>query len=199
MKRVFITGVMGSGKSSIAAKVTAKLRGSLFSEKINDKIVSSTFNNKDTSLALLSQTSFLMDILGSLQNDEIALGEYTVYDTSLYTNEFFAEYLLNGDYQTEYNTLSSVVKSIVCSEDDINVVLFCSYSTMLERIKSRGRKFELDNKFDYDAYYSSFQSNIVKLFEIHNNDKHFIFVDVNYRSPNDIANEIVGKIKVINE
>ena len=64
-RRIYMTGVMSSGKTSIASGLAKHFVGSLYKEEINETLLSNTFQKKnpDGNLALLTQLDFLIKLV----------------------------------------------------------------------------------------------------------------------------------------
>ena len=63
-RRIYITGVMGSGKTSVAQKLAGLFYGSFHNEEVNEFLLNQVFNNKDNEYVnIVSQINFILDFI----------------------------------------------------------------------------------------------------------------------------------------
>lgn len=192
-RRIYMTGVMGSGKTSVAKMLSKMFYGSLHQEEINSFFLDNVFSSSpnDKMHKVVSQTNFLLDLIKA--HNYKLVNRTQVFDTSSYTNLFFTEHLLG---EVPQNVLDLVKYSDEVSKntsDNVyHVFLYCSFEKMLERIKIRGRNYENTTEFDYRSYYDTFIKRMHELEEL--NYPGFIFVNTDEDVPEEIASTIYNEI-----
>lgn len=192
-RRIYMTGVMGSGKTSVARMLSKMFYGSLHQEEVEtfflDKVFSS--NPYDKMHKVVSQTNFLLDLIKA--HNYKLVNNTQVFDTSSYTNLFFTEHLL-GEVPQRILDLVKYTDQISneTSDNVYHVFLYCSFEKMMERIKIRGRDYENTDEFDYRSYYYTFITNMKIVEEL--NYPGFIFVNTDEDIPEEIASTIYNKI-----
>lgn len=191
-RKIYITGVMSSGKTSIAKDLARKFVGSCATETIEPHILDATFSDGDENMKALSQYNLLLEILRYQYNK--LLNNTQVFDTSLYTNLFFTRFLLSDDNYEYYKKIWNALCDFIYSEDDYHVYLNISYDTMQERIKSRNRDYEQTELFDYSKYYKTFNENMKDIINRNKDDNHFIVVNCDEFSVEQISQKIYEEI-----
>lgn len=191
-RKIYLTGVMSSGKTSIAKELSRKFVGSLVQESIEPTILDNTFNGTDENMKALSQYNFLLEILRH-QNNKL-LNNTQVFDTSLYTNLFFTRYLLSDESYEYYRKIWNALCDFIYDEDDYHIFLKINYDTMIERIEDRNREFEQSDSFEYNLYYKTFVDNMEDMLERNSQDERFIVVQCDDKSPEEISDYIYKEI-----
>lgn len=192
-RRIYMTGVMGSGKTSVAKMLSKMFYGSLHQEEINSFFLDNVFtsNPDDKMHKVVSQTNFLMDLIKA--HNYKLVNNTQVFDTSSYTNLFFTEHLLGEVPQSVLDLVKYADEVSKNTSDNVyHVFLFCSFDKMMERIKIRGRDYENTTEFDYRYYYDTFIKRMYELKEL--NYPEFIFVNTDEDVPEDIASVIYNEI-----
>ena len=191
-RRIYITGVMGSGKTSVAKELASLFAGSFYSENINSSRLQEVFyGNK--SISTLNQLDLLLDIVKA--HDYKLLNNTQVFDTSLFTNLFFSDILLPDRDKSTYKNVWNTASELCSSDNEYNIFLAVTYDTMINRIQSRGRDFEKETDFDYKNYYLKFTESIGNILVRNRHNRNFILIN-NYdlESPKEIAKMIYDKI-----
>lgn len=192
-RRIYMTGVMGSGKTSVAKMLSKMFYGSLHQEEINSFFLDNVFtsNPDDKMHKVVSQTNFLMDLIKA--HNYKLVNNTQVFDTSSYTNLFFTEHLL-GDVPTSVLDLVKYADSVSkdTSDNVYHIFLYCSFDKMIERIRIRGRDYENSSEFDYRSYYDTFIKRMREVEEL--NYPGFIFIETDDDIPEQIASTIYNKI-----
>lgn len=191
-RRIYITGVMGSGKTSVAKELASLFAGSFYSENINSSRLQEAFyGNK--SISTLNQLDLLLDIVK--EHDYKLLNNTQVFDTSLFTNLFFSDILLPDRDKSTYKNVWNTASELCSSDNEYNIFLSVTYDTMINRIQSRGRDFEKETDFDYKNYYLKFTESMGNILVRNRNNRNFILIN-NYdlESPKEIAKMIYDKI-----
>lgn len=191
-RKIYITGVMSSGKTSIAKELSRKFVGSLVQESIEPTILDNTFNCTDENMKALSQYNFLLEILRHQHNKLI--NNTQVFDTSLYTNLFFTRYLLSDASYEYYRKIWNALCDFIYDENDYHIFLKINYDTMIERIEDRNREFEQSDSFEYNLYYKTFVDNMEDMLERNSQDERFIVVQCGDKSPEEISDYIYKEI-----
>lgn len=191
-RRIYITGVMGSGKTSVAQKLAGLFYGSFHKEEVNEFLLNQVFNNKDNEYVnIVSQINFILDFIKA--HDYKLMNNTQVFDSSLHTNGFFTECLL-GKIPKEVHDMLGFGWDVSESTTDVSYHIFleCSYNKMMERIKLRGRDYEDTDDFDYKKYYNTFSRRIEDTKKLAT--ENYIFISTDTKSVNDVAEEIYKKI-----
>lgn len=191
-RKIYLTGVMSSGKTSVAEGLSRKFIGSIVKEPVDDFILDNTFNGSDGNLKALSQYNFLLDILKNQYNK--LLNNTQVFDTSIYTNLFFTKYLLPEDEFSYYRKIWNAMCDFIYNPDDFHIFLDVDYSTMMDRISDRNRTFEQSDSFGYNKYYHTFMSSFYDILERNKNDERFIVVKCKDKSTEEIVDYVYKEI-----
>lgn len=192
IRRIYITGVMGSGKTSVAKELASLFAGSYYNENINSDRLTKAFSGNE-SVATLNQLDLLLDIVKA--HDYKLLNNTQVFDTSLFTNLFFSDILIPEKDRATYKNVWNTASELCSSDNEYNIFLAVDYDTMMSRIESRGRDFEKDTDFDYKDYYLKFTESMANIMIRNRLDRKFILIN-NYdlESPKEIAKIIYDKI-----
>lgn len=191
-RRIYITGVMGSGKTSVAKELASLYAGYFYSENINSSRLEKAFSGNE-SISTLNQLDLLLDIVKA--HDYKLLNNTQVFDTSLFTNLFFSDILIPKKDRDTYKNVWDTASELCTSDNEYNIFLAIDYDTMISRIESRGRDFEKETDFDYKDYYLKFTDSMANIMIRNRLDRKFILIN-NYdlESPKEIAKIIYDKI-----
>lgn len=191
-RRIYITGVMGSGKTSVAKELASLYAGSFYNENINSSRLEKAFSGNE-SISTLNQLDLLLDIVKA--HDYKLLNNTQVFDTSLFTNLFFSDILVPDKDKETYKNVWNTASELCSSDNEYHIFLAVTYDTMMSRIQSRGRDFEKDTDFDYKDYYLRFTESIGNILVRNRHNRNFILIN-NYdlESPKEIAKMIYDKI-----
>ena len=192
IRRIYITGVMGSGKTSVAKELASLYAGSFYNENINSFRLEKAFSGNE-SISTLNQLDLLLDIVKA--HDYKLLNNTQVFDTSLFTNLFFSDILVPEKDKSTYKNVWNTASELCSSDNEYHIFLAVTYDTMMSRIQSRGRYFEKDTDFDYKDYYLRFTESIGNILVRNRHNRNFILIN-NYdlESPKEIAKMIYDKI-----
>lgn len=192
IRRIYITGVMGSGKTSVAKELASLYAGSFYNENINSSRLEKAFSGNE-SISTLNQLDLLLDIVKA--HDYKLLNNTQVFDTSLFTNLFFSDILVPEKDKSTYKNVWNTASELCSSDNEYHIFLAVTYDTMMSRIQSRGRDFEKDTEFDYKDYYLRFTESIGNILVRNRHNRNFILIN-NYdlESPKEIAKMIYDKI-----
>lgn len=192
-RRIYITGVIGSGKSTVAKELARRFVGSRFSESVNERVLDLVYHGSNTDIQALNQVALLFEMYRA--HDYALLNNTQVFDTSFFTNLFFSKCLLTGDLYEYHNRLWKQAVQLCEGDNDYNVFIEINYETMLDRIEQRGREFEQNDDFDFKSYYVMFTAYMKDMIERNKDAKKFIVVkDNGHKTPDEIADEIFNKI-----
>lgn len=192
IRRIYITGVMGSGKTSVAKELASLYAGSFYNENINSSRLEKAFSGNE-SISTLNQLDLLLDIVKA--HDYKLLNNTQVFDTSLFTNLFFSDILVPEKDKSTYKNVWNTASELCSSDNEYHIFLAVTYDTMMSRIQSRGRDFEKDTDFDYKDYYLRFTESIGNILVRNRHNRNFILINnYNLESPKEIAKMIYDKI-----
>ncbi|GAJ27156.1 deoxyadenosine kinase [Liquorilactobacillus sucicola DSM 21376 = JCM 15457] len=163
---ITLSGIIGSGKSSLTAILANELGTKAFFEPVEDNPVLPLFykgneiaankraaGDKEATnpYAYLLQTYFLNRRFKMIK--EAMQDDNNILDRSIYEDELFMK--MNTDMgnatQVEYQIYKSLLKNMMeelpyaakKKSPDLMITIKVSYETMIKRITKRGRKFEL--------------------------------------------------------
>lgn len=191
-RKIYVTGVMGSGKTSVAEGLSRKFIGSIVKEPIDNLILDNTFNGSNEHLKALSQYNFLLDILRNQYNK--LLNNTQVFDTSIYTNLFFTKYLISEKEFDYYRKIWNALCDFIYNPEDFHVFLDIDYDTMMDRITDRNRSFEQSDSFEYNKYYHTFMSSFYDILNRNKDDERFIVVKCKDKSVEEIVDYVYKEI-----
>lgn len=138
-----IEGPIGVGKSSLSQRLANEFNSELILEEIDDNPFLEQFYQRPKEAALSTQLYFLMQRTKQIQS---------LRQSSIFTQTKIADYLIDKDKlfaqvtlnPTEYDLYLQVYEHMITEapKPDLVVYLQAPVSTLLERIKKRGRNFE---------------------------------------------------------
>lgn len=192
-RRIYITGVIGSGKSTVSKELARRFVGSTFNESVNEKLLDLVYHGSNTDIQALNQVALLFEMYKA--HDYELLNNTQVFDTSFFTNLFFSKCLLTDDLYEYHKRLWNQAVQLCEGDNDYNVFIKINYETMLDRIEQRGREFEQNDDFYFKSYYVMFTMYMKDIIERNKDSKKFIVVkDNGHKTPDEIADEIFNKI-----
>ncbi|MGL4534298.1 MAG: deoxynucleoside kinase [Fusobacteriaceae bacterium] len=148
---IYIDGVVGVGKSTLAKIVAEKLGKKLFKEPVFENPILDKFYY-DKKRYSFSLQVFLLNKRLELIKESIATGS-GVFDRSIYCDKIFADILhTDGDLSTdEFNLYLELSENMFkyIEKPKLIVYLETSVDNAVDRIKSRGRDFEQVMPRDY--------------------------------------------------
>lgn len=140
---IVIEGPIGVGKSSLATRLAEDFESELILEEIGDNPFLEQFYQRPREAALSTQLFFLMHRSKQIQH---------LRQGSIFTHSKIADYLIEKDQlfaqvtltPTEYDLYLQVYEHMMVEspKPDLVVYLQAPVSTLLERIRKRGRSFE---------------------------------------------------------
>lgn len=160
---ITIGAMIGAGKSSLAKLIGEKFGTEVFYESVDDNPILPLFYTasddeiKANRYPFLLQLWFLNTRFKSIK--QALYNENNVLDRSIYEDQYFAK--VNKDLgrisDLEYNLYTDLLNNMLeelqelpKKAPDLMIYLTGSFETILNRIKSRGRDYELDESLvDY--------------------------------------------------
>ena len=144
-KFIVVEGPIGVGKTTLARKLANNLNSKLMLEKFSDNPFLEKFYKDINKYALSTQLHFLLQRSSDLM-------KLSTDDMSITKNNYIADYFINKDKlfaktilpRDEYELYIKIFDSlkITIPKPDLIIYLQTSPDILLERIKSRGNKFE---------------------------------------------------------
>ena len=198
VRRIYMTGVMSSGKTSIASALAKSFTASFYREEINETLLQNTFQEKnpDGNLALLTQLDFLIKLVNA--HEYKLLNNTQVIDTSFLTNSIFTDIVVPERHIPTYEEILKASIDLCKGSNDYNILIDVPYEVMMERIKQRAREYEQTDTFDYKKYYNEFTS-VMSVFKKSSdgNPRTIVVSNDGTMSPEDIAKIIKKRITEI--
>lgn len=160
---ITIGAMIGAGKSSLAKLIGEKFGTEVFYESVDDNPILPLFYTasddeiKTNRYPFLLQLWFLNTRFKSIK--QALYNENNVLDRSIYEDQYFAK--VNKDLgrisDLEYNLYTDLLNNMLeelqelpKKAPDLMIYLTGSFETIINRIKSRGRDYELDESLvDY--------------------------------------------------
>ena len=158
-----IAGMIGTGKSSVAKALGEEFKSEVFYESVEDnKILPLFYTATDEEIQakrypFLLQLWFLNTRFKSIK--QALVDDNNVLDRSIYEDFYFAK--INKDlgriselefeiYENLLNNMMEELDELPKKSPDLLIYLKSSFETVLNRIKLRGREYELDEELvDY--------------------------------------------------
>ena len=157
---VVIGGMIGLGKTTITSFLAEDLKGNAYYESVDDNPILPLYYTASPSEIESKRYPFLLQlyfldsrfkmIKAAAQN---SVAGNSIIDRSIYEDWYFAK--INYDlgrmsdlefsiYKRLLDNMMEEIESIPKKAPDLMVYLDGSFETVIDRIKSRGREFELD-------------------------------------------------------
>ena len=150
---LIIDGVVGSGKTTLAKKLSEKTNIPLYEELLDEDtlILLKNFYENKKRWSFTLQVHFLNKRLEMIE--DIQKTGSGILDRSIYGDKIFAELLYeNSDMNLqEYNTYNSLFNRMVSytQKPDNLIYIDCDVNTAVERIQKRNREMELNTPINY--------------------------------------------------
>ncbi len=166
MRYKFITveGNIGSGKTSLATKLSQDLSGKLILEEFADNPFLPKFYNNPAKYAFPLELFFMAErykqLQQSLPSPEL-FRTFTISDYLFIKSLLFAMVNLPADEYRLYTTLFNIINPTL-PQPDLLVYLHAPIERLQQNIKKRGRSFETNITDDYlqsiqDMYFNYFK------------------------------------------
>ena len=152
-KFITIAGNIGAGKTSLVQMLSQRLGWEPFFEPVSNNPYLADFYDDMSAWGFHSQVFFLSHRL-RVYRELADCGASVILDRSLYEDaEIFARNLYNNGVmnQRDFETYDALYRSLMSflPTPDLVIYLRASISTLVERIKKRGRDFEQTIQEDY--------------------------------------------------
>ncbi len=202
---ISVTGVMGSGKTTLCKLLAKKLGVPIIEENFKENIFLPLYYEEPKAWALHSQLFCLREKTAQLNElKEMLASSSVIQDTPVYQDVFtYAEaqrtlgYMTKSEHEVYHQFFESFNKGL--PKPHLIVQLKADPATLLARIKARGREFEKSISADYLKTLSDLQDKWVKKYpgkvmvvEVNNADKD-IMKDKKYQK--EVLEKVVEKIK----
>lgn len=181
LRYIAIEGVIGAGKSSLAAKLAEKLEASVVMEEFETNPFLEKFYDDRKRFAFQTQMFFLINRFKQQQNlnQQNLFSSYIVSDYIFDKDKIFAYLNLAGDELKLYETIFPLLERDLI-KPDLVIYLQSSIDRLMYNIKKRARKVEksLSRSYItelYDAYNNFFfKYNNTPLLIVNTTDMDFI-------------------------
>ncbi len=162
LRYIAIEGVIGAGKSSLAAKLAEKLNATVIMEEFESNPFLEKFYDDRKRFAFQTQMFFLINRFKQQQNlnQQNLFSNYIVSDYIFDKDKIFAYLNLAGDELKLYETIFPLLERDLV-KPDLVIYLQSSIDRLMYNIKKRARKVEksLSRSYItelYDAYNNFF-------------------------------------------
>jgi deoxyguanosine kinase len=143
VKYIAIEGVIGSGKTSLAKKISGKLKSNIILEQFEQNPFLDKFYLDRKRFAFQTQMFFLINRFKQQQqlNQENLFSEYLVADYIFDKDKIFAYLNLEGEELKLYETVFPLLQRDL-RKPDLVIFLQSSVDRLMFNIKSRNRRIE---------------------------------------------------------
>lgn len=143
LRYIAIEGVIGAGKTSLAMKLSEKLRANLILEEFQENPFLEKFYENRRKYAFQTQIFFLISRYQQLQklNQPDLFNNYIVSDYIFDKDRIFAYLNLTGEELKLYDTLFPLLNRNI-PKPDLVIYLQSSIDRLMQNIKHRARTFE---------------------------------------------------------
>lgn len=214
---VVVGGMIGLGKTSVSNIISEELKSKVFYESVDDNpILPLFYSSSDEEIQknrypFLLQLYFLNKRFESIKN---AFREQNnVLDRSIYEDWYFCKKNMElgriskiemSIYESLLNNMMEEIESLPKKRPDIFIYLKGSFETVLKRIKSRGREYELDDKLEsYYRYiwegYDNWMYNIYDKSDVLTIDMDKFDVINNQKDKEELLRLVKNKLSIINK
>ena len=200
-----VGGMIGLGKSSVAKILGEHFQSDVFYESVDDNPLLPLFYSESEEeiqrkrYPFLSQLYFLNTRFKSIK--EALVNDNNVLDRSIYEDWYFAKknmelgrisQLEMDIYENLLNNMMEELESLPKKAPDIMIYLKGSFETVMNRIKLRGRDFEVDDSLK--EYYHFLWKDYDNWVKNHYKASEVLVIDMNVM---DVVNNEDDKIKLI--
>ena len=165
-KYIIIEGPIGVGKTSLSNKLALEWDADLVLENIDDNPFLSKFYKNPREVSLQTQLYFLLTRTRQVQafKQQDIFSNTRVSDFMLQKDRLFAQVTLNNEEYDLYDQLYSYM-TVDIPKPDLIIYLQAPASTLMKRIKKRGRDFE---KYIDTEYLERLNAMYLKFFNTYN-------------------------------
>mgnify|MGYP000929979825 FL=1 len=200
-----VGGMIGLGKSSVAKILGEHFQSDVFYESVDDNPLLPLFYSESEEeiqrkrYPFLLQLYFLNTRFKSIK--EALVNDNNVLDRSIYEDWYFAKknmelgrisQLEMDIYENLLNNMMEELESLPKKAPDIMIYLKGSFETVMNRIKLRGRDFEVDDSLK--EYYRFLWKDYDNWVKNHYKASEVLVIDMNVM---DVVNNEDDKIKLI--
>ena len=200
-----VGGMIGLGKSSVAKILGEHFQSDVFYESVDDNPLLPLFYSESEEeiqrkrYPFLLQLYFLNTRFKSIK--EALVNDNNVLDRSIYEDWYFAKknmelgrisQLEMDIYENLLNNMMEELESLPKKAPDIMIYLKGSFETVMNRIKLRGRDFEVDDSLK--EYYHFLWKDYDNWVKNHYKASEVLVIDMNVM---DVVNNEDDKIKLI--
>lgn len=200
-----VGGMIGLGKSSVAKILGEHFQSDVFYESVDDNPLLPLFYSESEEeiqrkrYPFLLQLYFLNTRFKSIK--EALVNDNNVLDRSIYEDWYFAKknmelgrisQLEMDIYENLLNNMMEELESLPKKAPDIMIYLKGSFETVMNRIKLRGRDFEVDDSLK--EYYHFLWKDYDNWIKNHYKASEVLVIDMNVM---DVVNNEDDKIKLI--
>ena len=200
-----VGGMIGLGKSSVAKILGEHFQSDVFYESVDDNPLLPLFYSESEEeiqrkrYPFLLQLYFLNTRIKSIK--EALVNDNNVLDRSIYEDWYFAKknmelgrisQLEMDIYENLLNNMMEELESLPKKAPDIMIYLKGSFETVMNRIKLRGRDFEVDDSLK--EYYHFLWKDYDNWVKNHYKASEVLVIDMNVM---DVVNNEDDKIKLI--
>ena len=200
-----VGGMIGLGKSSVAKILGEHFQSDVFYESVDDNPLLPLFYSESEEeiqrkrYPFLLQLYFLNNRFKSIK--EALVNDNNVLDRSIYEDWYFAKknmelgrisQLEMDIYENLLNNMMEELESLPKKAPDIMIYLKGSFETVMNRIKLRGRDFEVDDSLK--EYYHFLWKDYDNWVKNHYKASEVLVIDMNVM---DVVNNEDDKIKLI--
>jgi len=163
---IAIEGNIGSGKTSLAKKITEEFNANLILERFEDNSFLPKFYKNPDQYAFPLEMSFLADRYQQLKEEltkQDLFKSFTIADYFIDKSLIISRKNLQNDEFSLYSRLFNIINSSL-KKPELIVYLYNSVDHLLSNIKTRGRDYEKEIKESYldmiqTGYFEYFKQN----------------------------------------
>jgi len=163
---IAIEGNIGSGKTSLAQKITEEFNARLILERFEDNSFLPKFYKNPEQYAFPLEMSFLADRYQQLKEEltkQDLFKSFTIADYFIDKSLIFARKNLQNDEYSLYSRLFNIINSTL-KKPELILFLHNSVDHLILNIKKRGRNYEQEIKASYlemiqTGYFEYFKQN----------------------------------------
>jgi deoxyguanosine kinase len=164
-KYLVIEGNIGAGKTSLASLLAEDTGSRLVLEAFSDNPFLAKFYEDPERYAFQLELSFLSERYHQIKTElghPDLFGQAVISDYYLAKSFIFSKYNLKDDEMKLFEKLFSII-NLQAPKPDLYVYLHLPVEKLLENIKSRGRSYERNIRYEYlkevqDGYFGFFKS-----------------------------------------
>lgn len=163
---IVVGGMIGLGKTSVSEIIAKELNSKVFYESVEDNPILPLFYNSTDEEIKLNRYPFLLQLFfldKRFKSIKQALtSKNNVLDRSIYEDWYFCKRNMDlgriselemSVYESLLNNMMEELDELPKKSPDIFIYLRGSFDTVINRIKMRGRSYEIDDKLiDYYRY-----------------------------------------------